>query len=170
MLRQTIEKELYWFYPWLKSLSHRLLSRERGGHTLQPTALTNEVILKLMAWEHTLEGEPDSALKKMAQTVSRQTLVDSGRRYRSRTKFIQSQLPRLCQSFSVQDAAVERVLVAMVELRELDPDLAQFVDLKCLQGYTLSEAADVLHWSERTAARRWKFAKAWLSRAAAIEN
>lgn len=167
MVRRLIEQEMHWFYPWLKALARQLLSAERAGHTLQPTALTNEVLVKLLVWNGEVTGEVRPALKKMAHTITWQTLVDSGRRRQTRVKYLKSLRKASDLTASSQEASLERVRTAMERLAELDPAIAEFVRLKCIEGFSHSEAAALMSWSDRTAARRWSFAKAWLARAAA---
>ena len=45
-----------------------------------------------------------------------------------------------------------------------DPETAQLVKLHFFAGLTVSEAAEAMELSERTAARRLAYARAWLSR------
>lgn len=134
---------------------------------MQPTALTNEVLVKLLVWDGEVSGEVRPALKKMAHTITWQTLVDSGRRRQTRVNYFKSLRNANPVHASSQEASLERVRMAMEKLAALDPAIAEFVRLKCVEGFSHSEAAALLSWSDRTAARRWSFAKAWLARAAA---
>jgi RNA polymerase sigma-70 factor (ECF subfamily) len=72
-------------YVELRRLASRCLHRERGDHTLQPTALVHEVFLRL-----THNDQPpwqDRAhFFGVAARLMRQILVDYARRHRSRKR------------------------------------------------------------------------------------
>ena len=66
----------------------------------------------------------------------------------------------------VSDVAdLERLGLAIDQLAELDPGLAQLVDLKFFCGYTLNEIADMRSISKRTVQRDWEKARLLLQRA-----
>jgi RNA polymerase sigma factor (sigma-70 family) len=51
---------------------------------------------------------------------------------------------------------------ALDELEADKPETAQLVKLRFFGGLTLAEAARALDMSERTAKRRWAYARAWI--------
>lgn len=165
MIKKRIEKEFHWFYPWIKNLSKRLLSLERIGHTFQPTALAHEVLAKLMVWKGHLDNDSPDSLKAVSKTIARQTLIDSGRKNQNRLRYQEHSLNQTENSSFIDSRRISDLVVALEQLRESDPDLADFVELRFMDGMTLAEAADQIGWSERTAARKWNFAKAWLKHA-----
>lgn len=169
MIRQRIQREISWFYPWLRHLSQRLLARERTNHTLQPTALANEVLAKLMIWQGTLADESMESLCRLASVVARQTLIDSGRKHRQRMKNLENHA-QLRVSLPQRDKVIECLRHALRELEELDPGLGKLIELRFIDGRKLSEVAEILGWSERTAGRRWSFAKAWLAHAMHVDD
>jgi RNA polymerase sigma-70 factor, ECF subfamily len=162
MLRDHIHQEIGWFYPWLRRLTGRLMFRERHGHTLQPTALTNEVLLKLMAWQGELQApDAEKGLKSLATTVARQTLVDSVRKHHHRRKYLEAQ--RAQPQAKAETQTRVRVAAALEKLAVSTPQVAELIRLRFFERYSLEESARLLGWSERTAARRWAFAKAYLA-------
>lgn len=167
MIRESIQRELHWFYPWLKSRAGQLLALERKGHTLQPTALANEVVSKLMRWNGSLGDKPEESLARISQRIMQRTLVDSGRKHQIRQNHLSTAKVAATGEARAESGRLESVKQALDDLRKADATLARFVELKCMQDYTLKEAAEAVNWSERTAARRWNFAKAWLAKAAA---
>jgi RNA polymerase sigma factor (TIGR02999 family) len=170
MISQIIHRELVWFYPWLRRMAGALMSSERRSHTLQPTALANEVLAKLLAWKGDLSNDTEKSLRLLAVTVARQTLIDHGRRFASRRKHLAHirDEQRECNASSEASSLSTRVtmvLEAIESLKVIDPQLSDLVRLRFLEGYTHQQATRMLGMSPRTAARRWAFAKAFLAEA-----
>lgn len=185
---RTLLHHVDWFYPWLKKLSVKLLASEHSV-TLQPTALANEVFLKLLAWTGSLY--PDSlqrpntsipgdlgdsvvcdssstyGLKRIAGKIARQLLVDRGRksvakrRYLERNAYAQHQA-LLDERARSRGTRVLEVMEAVDRLRSIDPILGDLVVLRYFEGLDLDATAERLGLSRRTAIRRWGFAKAFL--------
>jgi DNA-directed RNA polymerase specialized sigma24 family protein len=66
-------------YRELRNMAAAQLGREAAGHTLQPTALVNEVYLKLFAADQELAAESRGSLMATAARAMRQVLVDHAR-------------------------------------------------------------------------------------------
>jgi len=154
----------------LRGLAVRAMSSERGDHTLQPTALVNEVWLKLFEPQKVGFADRQHFLAVSAE-VMRQVLVDHARA-RKRVKrgggWQRVQLDAAVPELSAADADADGLdLVALddalAELRELAPRQAQVVDLRFFAGLSVEETAEALELSERTVAREWRFARAWLA-------
>jgi RNA polymerase sigma factor (TIGR02999 family) len=60
--------------------------------------------------------------------------------------------------------ALFAVEAALARLAEREPLIARLVELRFFAGLPLKEAAACLNLSERTAARHWAYARAWLRR------
>lgn len=163
-LKQTIQRELTWFYPWLVQFSRRLLGSERPGHTLQPTALAHEVLGKLMTWEGEMVDSSQRDLQQLAASVARKTLIDSGRRYTTRQKALARITAEEQERQQMTPQAIEELLAALEQLQHFDPQIARLVELRFFEGYSQEEAVEILGISPRTAARKWQFAKAYLAK------
>ena len=168
MLQSQISQEISWFYPWLRKLSGNLIAFQYSGKTLQPTALANEIIVKMLRWKGELNGETERSLRALATTIAKQTLIDLGRRRSCREKYLRNCQVELSSSApnGVQsniESRVASVLIAIEQLEQLDVNLARLVRLRFFEGYSLAEATEMLGLSPRTAARRWTFAKAYLA-------
>jgi RNA polymerase sigma factor (TIGR02999 family) len=61
-----------------------------------------------------------------------------------------------------QPEELDQIGEVLEELAQLDPDLAQVVDLRYLCGFSVAEVASLLDTSERTIHRRWDKARALL--------
>src|SRR5262245_1575075 len=65
----------------LRRLARRYMGQERAGHTLQPTALINEVYLRLIDWK-TIRWQDRAHFFGVSAGLMRRTLVDHARRLR----------------------------------------------------------------------------------------
>ncbi len=67
-------------------------------------------------------------------------------------------------SLSTNDAFLELTEIddLLDTMAEIDPMLAQIVELKFFSGLSLAEVGDTLGVSSRTVSRAWKFAQTWL--------
>ncbi len=164
--RSALDQLLPLVYAELRRIAARQLRKERGGHTLQPTALVHEVYLRLVD-QRQGDWRNRAHFFGVAAQVMRRILVDHARRHRAGKRG--EGVPCL----SVDDArdlpapSLIPVLAldhALDRLEKLDPDLARIVELRAFGGLTIEEAAHVLEVSPSTAKRDWRTAKAWLTR------
>ena len=154
-------------YAELRRIATRQLRRERQGHTLEPTALVNEVFLRLVdqrqpTWENRAQ------FFAIAAQLMRRVLVDYARARAAAKRG--GSMPHL----SIDDVAepagpsafadVLDIDAALTRLTKLDPDQGQVVELRFFGGLSVEETAHVLHRSTRTIKREWRLAKAWLHR------
>ena len=154
-----VEKELH-------RLAHAYMRRERKGHTLQATALVNEVFLRLA---HTANPrwQDRAHFVGIAARLMRQVLVDYARSrgYRKRGGGVQrvplENVPLITPELEVDVLAVDRALEAFAKI---EPRKSQVVELRFFGGLSVEETADVLGLSVETVKRDWRVAKLWLSR------
>lgn len=152
-------------YADLRALARRELHGHRGHDTLQPTALVNDVFLRLLGGERPQCLHSRAHLFNTAARIMRQLLVDRARRAATdkhggawkRDDFAcaldlpipeYTQLPEL-------DAALD-------ELARLDARMAKVVELRYFTGLSVAEVARLLELEERTVYRDWAAARAWL--------
>ncbi len=152
-------------YPELRKLAAVYMARERRNHTLQPTALVNELYLKLIGsssggWENRAHFFAIAAL------LMRQILVDHARKVRTQKRGAGEQSIQLDAVICVSLESPEAILDlerGIAELERLDERQARIVEMRCFTGLTEVEIAEVLHMSVRTVKRDWSMAKAWLN-------
>jgi len=162
----AIDEHASWFVPWLRDFSGDMLRRERVGHTLQATALANEVIAKLLASKSGIASLDERLLRVLAASAVRNVLVDHARR-RGRLKRGGNCVAHSVDLDELPDPIVDdqRILAihqALSALEVTHPEEAELVKHRYFGGLTVEEAGRLLGWSPRTAARRWSFAKGWL--------
>ncbi|MDA0808610.1 MAG: ECF-type sigma factor [Planctomycetota bacterium] len=153
-------------YDELHRLAEKALSRERDGHSLQPTLLVNDAYLRLQEQEN-LSTANRSLLLAAGATIIRRLLVDYARG-RKRLKRGGPDGRGVPLHISVADDAkgldVLELNDALDALATEMPRAARIVELKFFGGLTGEEIAEQLDVSLRTVNNDWKFAKAWLYR------
>lgn len=154
------------FYVELRNVAGRLLARERGDHTLQPTALVHEAFLRL-ASSSPLPEVPRPDRLALAARVLRQVLVDH-HRARVAAKRGGGSLRVELEPDDAGAAATlhdfEALHDALERLRGLHPRQAEVVVLRAFGGLAMQDIAEALDVSKRTAEGDWAVARAWLAR------
>lgn len=153
-------------YAELRRVAARQLRGDRGGLTMQPTALVHELYLRLVDQRHG-DWRNRAHFFGVAAQVMRRILVDHARRRRAGKRG--DGVPALSIDNLSEEAAPDHIPVlaldqALDRLAALDSDLARIVELRAFGGLTIEEAACVLEVSPTTAKREWRTAKAWLAR------
>jgi RNA polymerase sigma factor (TIGR02999 family) len=154
-------------YVELRELAARHLSRERRGHTLQPTAVVNEVFLRLFGNE-VRAWDSRAHFFGAAATAVRRVLVDHARA-RGRLKRGGGSGPVVLDQVAASagdDRSVDVMALdeALERLTEIAPEQARVVELRFFAGLTVEETGRVLDRSPASIARDWRFAKLWLHR------
>lgn len=154
-------------YEELHRQAHRYLSRERVGHTLQTTALVNEVYLKLVKQED-MVWESRSHFFAIAARLMRQVLIDYAKtKHRAKRGGAKDNLPvENALTIEVSETNFDLLSLdeALTRLAEKEEHLAKVVELRFFCGLDVVETAKVLGISESTVKRDWVIAKAWLHR------
>jgi RNA polymerase sigma factor (TIGR02999 family) len=153
-------------YRELRQQAAGFLRHEPAGHTLQPTALVNEVYLKLVGQQRVTWQNRAHFLGTAAQLM-RRVLVDHARARaaakRPRRTFqvalddgVGASEPRSCDLLALDQA--------LDDLTTFDQRLARIIELRYFAGLTEQEVAEVLSISRATVTREWQTARAWLYR------
>jgi RNA polymerase sigma factor (TIGR02999 family) len=174
--RAALDRLLPMIYSELRRIAARQLSGERPEHTLAPTALVNELYLRLVDQQRA-SWDNRAHFFGVAAQLMRRILVDHERSRRADKRggsVARVSLDGLLDGTEVPhttdmrgDAAAADVLAvdqALERLTMLDPDQARIVELRFFAGLTVEETAHVLQRSPRTVKREWRLAKAWLHR------
>ncbi|QDV04777.1 RNA polymerase sigma factor [Planctomycetes bacterium Poly30] len=155
-------------YEELRALARRKLGTGRDALTLQPTALVNEVYLRLI--DQKMAGLADrSHFLQLCARVMRNILVDRARARQS-TKRDGGQREDFEVAMEVNALggrdAVDVLMFdeALRRLADLDERKARVVELRYFSGLTMDEVAVTLDVSKRTAEADWTFARSWLKR------
>lgn len=155
-------------YDELRRQAARYLSRERGDHTLRPTALVNEAYLRLVR-QRSVVWQDRGQFFAVAATVMRRLLVDYARKDGASKRGGSVHTVSLEDGDEVGIAAAPNIDVielndALVELSAIDPQCARMIELRFFAGLTTEETAEALGVSTATVTRGWRLARAWLHR------
>jgi len=152
----ALDKLMPLVYDELRRAARGAIVRQSPGHTLQTTALINEVYLRLVGTEE-VKWQDRAHFIAFCATVMRNILVDHFRRRRHQ------QLPSKAEEFAQEhDIDVLRLHGALENLAEIDPRGGKVVELRFFGGLTEQEVAEVLGLSVPTVKRDWQKARAWL--------
>jgi RNA polymerase sigma factor (TIGR02999 family) len=138
------------------------MRREPARHTLQPTALVNEVYMRLMHGVGAIHDRHH--FFALASQAMRRVLVDHARRKHARKRgapLVELELDQLAGA-GRQDVDVLAIDEALTELAAVDPDAVRVVELRFFGGHTETEAAEITGRSIASVHRDWAFARAWL--------
>ncbi len=150
----------------LHKLAHRYMARERHGHTLQSTALVNEVYLRLVRARNLAWQDRAHFFAVCAQSM-RRILTDYARSRRSAKRSGGAQQVSLDEAPEVsRQPRADLVALddALNRLAAVDERKSRVVELRYFGGLSVEETAEVLKVSPETVMRDWKLAKAWLLR------
>lgn len=155
-------------YCDLKILAQKQMASENVGHTLQPTALVNELYVKLFSTTESRAWNSRRHFFGVASEAMRNILVDHARgraRIKRGGEFEKVQLHENIPDMPNSGTSVDVLEVheALAKLEALDGEKAELVKLRYFCGLSLVEAAEILGVSRATAARLWTFTKAWLN-------
>jgi RNA polymerase sigma factor (TIGR02999 family) len=156
-------------YEELRRIASAYLSREREGHTLQPTALVHEAYLRLVGL-HSADFRNRTHFYGAAARSMRRILVDHARRHRTAKRgeaWRRLSLDEVAQiGFSAPGDLLD-LDEALTRLSGVSEGGARVVELRCFAGLSIDETAACLDIAPATVKRRWTFARAWLARALA---
>src|SRR5215472_10984026 len=141
-------------YDQLHGLARRYMRREHSGHTLQTTALVNEVYMRLVDYKR-MQWQNRAHFFAVAAQVMRRILVDHARRHNlKRGRDVQhvslEETAVVGGELSVDFIALDK---AMIELARVDPRKVQVVEMRFFGGLSVEETAEVLKVSTVTVMR-----------------
>jgi len=151
-------------YEELLRLAHHHMGGQRSNHTLQTTALVNEVYLRL-ADQSNPRWQNRAHFFALAARAMRRILVSYARAQRSEKRgggSVKIELDEAALVSPEESKEIVELHEALERLATLDSRKAQVVELKYFGGLSYDEMAEVLKISPVTVRRDWRFAKAWL--------
>jgi RNA polymerase sigma-70 factor (ECF subfamily) len=153
-------------YDELRRVASRLMRRERPDHTLPPTAVVHEAVIRLLG-EGVFDRAADrSFLFAAAARAMREVLIDHARRRAAaRHGGGRRRVPLdvVVDYLEGQGLDVVAVHEALDRLAELDGRQAQVMTLRYFGGMTVAEVAEALGVSVATVEHDWRLARAWLA-------
>jgi RNA polymerase sigma factor (TIGR02999 family) len=164
---QALEALIPLVYDELRRQATNYLRYEKSGHTLQPTALINEVFLKLID-NQKIQFNDRSHFFAIMANMMRRFLVDHARgKNRNKRGGSAETLPleKAAEAFQPSNN-IDLIALdeALTKLEKFDERLARVVELHYFSGLSLPEVADVMNFAVSTVKSDWAIAKAWLRR------
>jgi RNA polymerase sigma factor (TIGR02999 family) len=150
----------------LHRIARRCMKGERAGHSLQATALVNELYMRLVDTRR-VEWQDRSHFLAMAARLMRRVLVDHARTRLYQKRGGGAQRVTLVDDLGGSDERPHDLVAldeALEALERTNKRKAQVVELRFFGGLTVEETAHVLDVSADTVSRDWKLARAWLLR------
>src|SRR5580698_4011372 len=153
-------------YEELHRMARRYMARERDGHTLQTTALINEVYLRLVKVKE-VEWQDRAHFFAVSAQLMRRILTDFARSHQYQKRGGGAIHVSLDEALTLSpQPALDLVALeqALTRLGQTDARKSKVVELRFFGGMTVEETAEVLHISSETVMRDWSMARAWLLR------
>lgn len=151
------------FYPELKRLAARHLSREHKAHSWQPTLLVNEMYLelsKIKALNNPEQHYHDdkAAFFALAGFLMRRLLIHHARPLEQKA----IKVPVWDDIRSNPETGIVEVETLLRRIEAIDPVLRTVVELRVFEGMTAEEISVQLNCSLISVNRNWQFARKWL--------
>ena len=150
----------------LHKVAERHFYREPAGHTLQPTALVNEVFLQLHR-QREIHLENRSQFLAFSAQLMRRILVDHARARLTKKRggdVLRVPLEDVSASAEVRDVDLLALDDSLQDLAKMDPEGSRVIELRFFGGLTHEEIAEIEGISLSSVRRRWRVAKLWLYR------
>ena len=164
---EAFERLIPVVYDQLHRIALGLMRHERSDHTLQATALLNELYVRLLN-QRKVSWEARGHFFTFTARLMRNILVDHARSRTAQRRGGEDQwkLPITEDLPWIGDADENLFDLsrALDKLEKLDARKARIVELRFFLSFTTVETADVLGISHATVERELKFARSWLFR------
>lgn len=151
-------------YEELRRLAGHKMSREQPGQTLQATALVHEAYIRLVGSDDRQWSGRTHFFAAAAESMRRILIENARRKQRQKHGGGQHRVDLDDAEISIEEPSTNLIALdeALAKLAEEEKTVAELVKLRYFAGLTLSQAANILGVSRRTADRYWAYARAWL--------
>ena len=151
----------------LRNIARKHLAQESPGHTLQPTALVNEVYLRLKG-RRRVSWRNKAQFFAFVAGMMRHILVDHARSRQTAKRGSGAIRISLDESIRLpleeKDPDILALDDALRSLAAVDPRQSRIVEMRYFTGLSVEEVAEVEQISPTTVKREWRTAKLWLYR------
>lgn len=162
----ALEKLLPLVYEELHRAARHYMIGERSEHTLQTTALINEVYLRLVDFQH-ISWQNRAQFLGICAQLMRRILIDFARSRRNQKRggdVFHLPLDEALIVSSEPRADLIALDDALNALAAVDDRKSRVIELRFFGGLSVQETAEVLKVSPETVMRDWRLAKVWLLR------
>lgn len=156
-------------YPKLRQIAASIMSRERPGHTLQPTALVHEAVAKMLPRDEFFQTISNRAtFFALAATAMRHVLIDHARskntlkrngRQRMQTMPLDQIVLYIRDTEQIDLIALDDALERLRSLCQRQHDIVVY---RFFGGLSCQDIATQIGLSRSTVEKDWQFARTWL--------
>jgi RNA polymerase sigma factor (TIGR02999 family) len=160
----TLARLMPLVYEELRRAARRYMAHQRPDHTLQTTALVNEVYLRLVNFRE-VNWQDRAHFFAVCAKLMRRILIDFARSRHYQKRGGGEHPVALNEALVVSRESPAGLLAldeALKALAAIDPRKNQVVELRYFGGLSVKETGEVLKVSEETVERDWRLAKLWL--------
>ncbi len=150
----------------LRSIARQYMHKEGKGHTLQPTALVNEVYIHLVG-RHSVQWNNRAHFYGFTAQLMRRILVDHARGRKTAKRgggMPRISIDEILELPQHKDVDLLRLDDALDSLAQIDKRQARIVEMRFFAGLPIDEVAEALEVSATTVKREWLTARLWLLR------
>src|SRR5262245_56888389 len=162
---RAAEQLLPLVYDELRKLAAQKMAQENPGLTLEATALVHEAYLRLVDAAKAQRWNSRGHFFAAAAEAMRRILVDQARRRMAAKRGGQARREELHESAIAAGRPIEELLAVddlLDCLAEIDRAAANLVKLRFFVGLNMSEVAEAMGISVRSANDIWAYARTWL--------
>jgi RNA polymerase sigma factor (TIGR02999 family) len=169
--REALNRLMPVVYDELRRAARNYMHRERASHTLQATALVNEVYLRLIDLTN-IRWQDRAHFFAVAASMMRRVLLDTARSRAAAKRWGGGLRITLSDDVAASSEASDLIAIddALQALAKVDSRKAQVVEMRFFGGLSVDEMAEVLKISPQSVKRDWKLARAWLLKELAGRN
>ena len=168
----ALEELIPLVYKELRRAARRHMNNERPGNTLQPTALVNEVYLRLVnvtgvTWRdraHFFAVAAEMMRRILVDAARARTAVKRGGRAERVSHSSAFDFDKVPDVSSLRDRELVVIDDALDALARMDPRKARVIELRFFGGLSVDETAEALNVSPQTVMRDWKLGRAFMMR------
>jgi RNA polymerase sigma-70 factor, ECF subfamily len=160
------ERLMPFVYDEMRRLARAFLAKERGNHTLQPTALVHEAYARLVD-QTRVNWQNRAHFYGIASNMMRRVLIDHARAHATGKrggKVLHLSIDDVQIPIEERAASLLDLDEALEKLKEMDERKCKIIEMRFFGGLSDEEIAEVLGVSTRTVLRDWKTARLWLYR------
>lgn len=164
--REALDQLVPLVHQELYRIARRCMAGERAGHSLQASALINEVYLRLID-VHQVDWQNRNHFLSMAARLMRRILVEAARSKHRQKRGAGAAKITLDEALIIPVQPGQNLVAlddALEALAQIDERKSRVIELRFFGGLTVEETASALNVSQDTVLRDWRLAKAWLLR------
>lgn len=151
-------------YERLRALAEKMFRGESGGHTLQPTALVNELFQRLIVTD--IDWHDRNHFYALSARMMRRILVNHANARNAVKRGGDALRVTLEEGMARGDdgdfAEIIELDMALEDLQAVDERKARILEMHYFAGLTYAELADVEEIAESTVHQDLRTARAWL--------